>query len=166
MAAVELDRRWKPPASTRPGLPYVRLAGSDAHWLRIGTSPGRFSPVRLPEDGSGWGYQIDSFLSYRVNDLFSVGLGGPLLAHAGERPHPFRKSCGRVSRRCRRSVNWKTDNYGVFLQSSVKLGPARAVRWATRRPLPGAARALRATSVDGLAPRPAEGDTSRVDSTA
>src|SRR5262249_55227143 len=37
-------------------LPYVKLAGSDAHWLRIGPFAGDFAgPIQ--EDGKGWGFQ-------------------------------------------------------------------------------------------------------------
>jgi outer membrane protease len=55
-------------------LPSVWLYGSDAHWLRIGNFIGGFtSPV--PEDGKGWGYQIEGFVSYRVTPAVSLGVG-------------------------------------------------------------------------------------------
>jgi hypothetical protein len=99
----------------------VWLAGSDAHWLRIGTSPGDFSgPV--PEDGHGWGYLIDGFLSYRVNDFFNVGLGGRYWHMQANGHTHFENHVVGVTA-VPQVVNWKTDNYGVFLQSSVKLGP-------------------------------------------
>jgi hypothetical protein len=105
-------------------LPYVYLDGSDAHWLRIdptATYVGAFTGP-IPEDGTGWGYQLEAVLSYRLNDYFSVGLGGRYwhmetkgLTHFeghvvgfAARPQP---------------VHWKNDNLGVFLQTSVKFGP-------------------------------------------
>jgi hypothetical protein len=119
-AAVEFNRHWKLNVDAA-WLPYVWLAGSDTHWLRIGTSPGDFTgPV--PEDGHGWGYQIDSFLSYRVNDLVSVGLGGRYW-HMQTNGHTHFEDHIVGGGGMAQVVNWKTDNYGVFLQSSVKLGP-------------------------------------------
>jgi hypothetical protein len=103
-------------------LPYVYLTGSDAHWLRINPLVvGAFSGP-IPEDGIGWGYQLESVLSYRVNDFLSVGIGGRYwhmeatgLTHFEGRvvgfnalPHP---------------VDWKLNNFGAFIQASVKLGP-------------------------------------------
>jgi len=119
-AAIELNRRWKLSVDAA-WLPYVWLDGADAHWLRIGTSPGDFTgPV--PEDGHGWGYQIDGFLSYRVNDFFSVGLGGRYW-HMQANGHTHFENHVVGVNAVPQVVNWKTDNYGVFLQSSVKLGP-------------------------------------------
>jgi outer membrane protease len=119
-AAIEFDRRWKLSVDAA-WLPYVWLAGSDAHWLRIGPSPGDFTgPV--PEDGHGRGYQIDSFLSYRVNDFVGVGLGGRYWhMQADGHTHFENHVVGFTT--VPQVVNWKTDNYGVFLQSSVRLGP-------------------------------------------
>ena len=82
---LSLDAAW---------LPLVMLDGTDAHWLRISTFPGDFSgPV--PEDGTGWGYQLEGVLSYRVTDAISVGIGGPLLAYADQWEYPFRGPCER-----------------------------------------------------------------------
>lgn len=53
-------------------LPYVALSGRDAHLLRI---PSDFSGP-TPEDGTGWGVQLQAMLDYQVNDQFSVGVGG------------------------------------------------------------------------------------------
>jgi hypothetical protein len=76
----------------------------------------------VPEDGHGWGYQIDGFLSYRVNDFFSVGLGGRYW-HMQANGHTHFENHVVGVNAVPQVVNWKTDNYGVFLQSSVKLGP-------------------------------------------
>jgi outer membrane protease len=102
-------------------LPYVRLSGNDAHWLRIGTDPGDFvGPVS--EDGNGWGYQFEALLSYQVTQYASIGVGGRYwhmqtkgdthfenaFVGGGGSPDP---------------VNWKTDVYGVFVQAGFKFGP-------------------------------------------
>jgi len=119
-ASVELNRRWKLSVDAA-WLPHVWFDGADAHWLRIGTSNDDFTgPV--PEDGHGWGYQIDSFLSYRVNDLVSVGLGGRYWHMQANGHTHFENHVVGVAA-VPQVVNWRTDNYGVFLQSSVKLGP-------------------------------------------
>jgi hypothetical protein len=117
-AAVEIDRfKLSVDAAL---VPYLWLQGYDTHWLRIGTQPGDFTGP-IPEDGTGWGYQLDAFLSYRVTEMLGVGIGGRYwymqsrgLTHFEERvvgvntvPQP---------------VEWKTQNFGVFLQGRIKLG--------------------------------------------
>jgi hypothetical protein len=102
-------------------LPFVWLNGTDAHWLRIGTNPGDFTgPV--PEDGTGWGFQLEAILSYRITDAISVGLGGRYwhlqtsgLTHFEGHIVGFQASP--------QPVDWKTENYGVFLQTSLRFGP-------------------------------------------
>ncbi len=55
-------------------LPYVSLKGTDSHPLRICSSPGCFTgPV--PEDGRGWGYQLQAMLDYQATPDFSFGIG-------------------------------------------------------------------------------------------
>ncbi len=53
-------------------LPYVSLSGADTHWLRI---PADFTGP-IPEDGTGWGLQVQAMLDYQVNDRLSLGIGG------------------------------------------------------------------------------------------
>ena len=53
-------------------LPYVSLHGADTHWLRI---PSSFTGP-IPEDGTGWGVQLQAMLDYHVNDHLSLGIGG------------------------------------------------------------------------------------------
>jgi len=53
-------------------LPYVSLHGSDTHWLRI---PADFTGP-IPEDGTGWGVQLQAMLDYHLNDHLSLGIGG------------------------------------------------------------------------------------------
>jgi outer membrane protease len=118
-AMVELGRfRLSVDAAVSP---YVWLYGSDTHWLRVGNQPGDFTgPV--PEDGTGWGYQIDAFLAYQVNEVLSVGIGGRYwymqtrgFTHFEDHVVGFAVSPQRV--------DWKVENFGVFLQASLKLGP-------------------------------------------
>jgi outer membrane protease len=109
---LSLDAAW---------LPYVSLYGSDAHWLRIGNFPGDFTG-KIPEDGTGWGYQVEGFVSYRVTEAASIGVGARYwrmqtkgnthfedhIVGGGGLPQP---------------VEWKTESYGVFVQGSLKFGP-------------------------------------------
>ena len=55
-------------------MPYAWLDGADTHWLRVGTNVGDFTGA-VPEDGKGWGYQLDAFLSYRLTEAISIGVG-------------------------------------------------------------------------------------------
>lgn len=50
-------------------LPYVTRTGHDNHWLRPILNP-------MPENGDGWGSQIEAVLTYAVNDRFDIGVGG------------------------------------------------------------------------------------------
>jgi outer membrane protease len=103
-------------------LPYVYLTGSDAHWLRM--TPfvaGAFSSP-VPEDGNGWGYQLEGLLSYRVSDALSFGVGGRYWHMETTGNTHFE---GRVVgfNALSQPVDWKLDNFGAFVQASVKLGP-------------------------------------------
>jgi len=118
-AMVEFDRfRFSVDAAWAP---YVWLYGSDAHWLRISSNPGDFSGP-IAEDGRGWGYQLEGSLSYRVTEVLSVGIGGRYwymqtrgFTHFENRINNFTAFP--------QPVEWKIQNFGVFLQASLKLGP-------------------------------------------
>jgi len=109
---VELDAAY---------LPIVSLYGSDAHWLRISNQPGDFNgPV--PEDGSGWGYQLEGVLSYQVTNSISVGIGGRYwhmqtsgLSHFEGHVNGFIAFP--------QPVDWHTDNIAAFVQTGFKFGP-------------------------------------------
>jgi hypothetical protein len=102
-------------------LPFVGLNGTDAHWLRIGKSPGDFTgPV--PEDGTGWGVQLEGVLSYRLTDYINVGVGGRYWHMQTTGLTHFEGHVVGVAA-SPQPVDWKTDSYGVFLQTSLKLGP-------------------------------------------
>jgi outer membrane protease len=102
-------------------VPYVWLYGADTHWLRIGNQPGDFSGP-IAEDGKGWGYQLDAFVSYRVTEALSLGVGGRYwymqtrgFTHFEDRVIGFNAGP--------QVVEWKTQSFGVFAQASLKLGP-------------------------------------------
>jgi hypothetical protein len=102
-------------------LPLVWLGGTDAHWLRISTNPGDFTGP-IPEDGTGWGLQLEGGLNYRVTDNINVGVGG---RYWHMQTHGLTHFEGHVVgfAASPQPVDWKTDSYGVFLQTSLKLGP-------------------------------------------
>ncbi len=105
-------------------VPYVHLSGADAHWLRIDPTArfvGAFTgPV--PEDGNGWGYQLDGFLSYRVNEVLTVGAGARYWQMQTRGLTHFEGHIVGINA-LPQVVQWKTSNFGAFLQTSIKLGP-------------------------------------------
>lgn len=109
---LSLDGAW---------LPVVRLTGTDTHWLRISRFPGDFSGP-IPEDGHGFGYQLEGVVSYRVTNAITVGVGGRYW-HA--QTTGFTHFEGHVNgfQAFPQPVDWKTDSYGVFLQTGLKFGP-------------------------------------------
>jgi hypothetical protein len=106
-------------------LPYVTLFGSDTHWLRIGGFVGDFTGP-ISENGTGWGYQLEAFLSYRVTDWFNVGIGGRYWSMQTHGLTHFENHVVGVTA-FPQPVDWKVQNYGVFLQASLKLGPYSVV---------------------------------------
>jgi hypothetical protein len=102
-------------------LPAVWLNGTDAHWLRISQLPGDFSGP-IPEDGTGWGYQLEGVLSYRVTDTLNVGIGGRYWhMQASGNTHFEGHVNGFLA--FPQPVDWKADSYGVFVQTGLKFGP-------------------------------------------
>ena len=102
-------------------LPVVWLQGTDAHWLRISPNPGDFiGPV--PEDGRGWGYQLEAVLSYRMTDFLSVGVGGRYW-HMQTRGHTHFEGHIVGFAASPQPVDWRTDTFGVFIQTGLKFGP-------------------------------------------
>ena len=118
-AMVEFDR-WRFSANVA-WLPYVWMSGSDAHWLRISNQPGDFS-APVPEDGKGWGVQLEGFVSYRLTQALSVGVGGRYWYMQTRGFTHFEDHIaggGGVPQ----VVDWKVQNFGVFVQMGLKLGP-------------------------------------------
>jgi hypothetical protein len=118
-ASAEIDR-WKLSVDAAL-LPYVWLSGVDTHWLRIGYVPGNFTGG-IPEDGHGWGFQLEGFVSYRVTEAVSLGAG---LRYWQMQTRGFTHFENHVIgfTAVPQVLEWKTQNYGVFLQASVKFGP-------------------------------------------
>lgn len=50
-------------------LPYAKLDAFDNHWMRPDINP-------MAENGQGYGAQVETSLSYRLTDNFSIGAGG------------------------------------------------------------------------------------------
>jgi hypothetical protein len=103
-------------------LPFTWLSGTDAHWLRISSQPGDFSGP-IPEDGTGWGYQLEGVLSYQVTNSISVGIGGRYW-HMQTSGHTHFEGHVNDTIAFPQPVDWRTDNYGVFVQSGLKFGPS------------------------------------------
>ena len=97
---------------SRAPLPYVWLSGTDNHLLR----PDLAGPI--PEDGHGWGYQLEAILTYPVTDAFSIGVGGRYWHMQTKGNADFTASGG-----VRQPLDFKADIYGVFVQGSYRFGP-------------------------------------------
>jgi outer membrane protease len=90
-------------------LPYVWLSGTDNHLLR----PDLAGPI--PEDGHGWGYQLEAILTYPVTDAFSIGVGGRYWHMQTKGNADFTASGGTTQ-----PLVFKVDLYGVYLQGSYR----------------------------------------------
>lgn len=119
-AAIEFDRRWRLVLDAAY-LPYVGLYGTDFHWLRIGTGVGDFTGG-IPEDGKGWGYQFEGFVSYRFNDWLTFGAGGRYWHVRAKGYTHFEGHVVGVNA-LPQVVHWRADHFGGFLQASIKFGP-------------------------------------------
>lgn len=90
-------------------LPYVWLTGSDNHLLR----PDLGGPI--PEDGHGWGYQLEATLTYPVTDAVTVGVGGRYWHMETQGNADFSGSGGTTQ-----PLDFKVDLYGVYLQAGYR----------------------------------------------
>jgi len=102
-------------------LPYVRLSGTDFHWLRIGNAPGDFTGG-IPEDGTGQGYQLEAVLSYAYSPNVSFGIGGRYWNMKTSGHSHFENRVVGVNT-AQQPVDWKTEHMGVFVQGAFKFGP-------------------------------------------
>jgi len=102
-------------------LPYVRLSGTDTHWLRIGSAMGDFTGP-IPEDGTGMGYQLEAALSYNFTPNASIGVGARYWhLQTNGNAHFENLVVGETG--LPQPVSWKTDIFGGFIQASYKFGP-------------------------------------------
>ena len=92
-------------------LPYVRLSGSDSHWLRICDSDGCFTGG-IPEDGTGWGYQLEAMLDYTLANKVTVGVGGRYWHMQTSGATHFENHVVGSAASAQR-VDWKTDYFGL-----------------------------------------------------
>jgi len=105
---MNLAPRWRMEVDAAY-LPYLDRAGVDNHWARADINPG-------PENGTGWGAQIEALLSYAMTPRFSVGVGARYWYFATfEASTPFPQSGSQP-------LKYTADRYGAFLQASYKIG--------------------------------------------
>lgn len=90
-------------------LPWVWLNGTDNHLLRADLN----GPT--PEDGNGWGYQLEAILTYPITDAFSIGLGGRYWHMQTKGNADFTASGGTTQ-----PLDFKVDLYGVFVQAGYR----------------------------------------------
>ncbi len=92
-------------------LPLVMLSGTDYHRMRICDTSGCFTGG-IPEDGTGWGYQLEASLDYTLANHVTVGVGGRYWHMQTSGYSHFE---GRVIdyNTVAQRVDWKTDYYGL-----------------------------------------------------
>jgi outer membrane protease len=100
---LNLDAAW---------LPYAWISGTDNHLLRPDL------PLPIPEDGHGWGYQLEALFSYQINSSFSLGVGGRYWHMQSQGNAHFENIGGGLQ-----PLDFKTNIYGVFVQGSYHFGP-------------------------------------------
>ena len=94
-------------------LPYVWFSGTDNHLLRPDL------PVPTPQDGHGWGYQLEALLSYQLTDAISLGIGGRYWHFESKGAAHFEAQSPLFSPQ---PLDFKANLYGVFLQGSYRFG--------------------------------------------
>ncbi len=92
-------------------LPYVRFDGTDSHWLRICDTTGCFTGG-IPEDGTGWGYQLEAMLDYTLANRVTVGVGGRYWHMQSSGATHFENHVVGGGGSPQR-VDWTTDYYGL-----------------------------------------------------
>jgi opacity protein-like surface antigen len=89
-------------------LPYVSFSGNDQHLLRV-------PPLFIPESGKGQGTQLETIVSYKLTDNWSLGAGGRYWA-------AWTNSGSYTQEGATNPAQYRTERYGVFLQASYKFG--------------------------------------------
>jgi hypothetical protein len=117
---TELGPRWSLSAEGAI-LPFVYLDGYDSHWLRICQQGGCLRGA-IPEDGTGWGYQIEANLDYRVSSRLSLGLGGRIWhMETSGTSHFENRVIGTDRTGTPQPVDWSTDLYGLLVHVKARL---------------------------------------------
>ena len=107
---MEFGQGWRLKGEAA-ALPFVKFDGTDNHWLRICDTSGCFTGG-LPEDGTGWGYQLEAMLDYTLANRVTVGVGGRYwhMQSSGDTHFEGHIVGGGGSPQ---RVDWKTDYYGL-----------------------------------------------------
>ena len=106
---VPLGDRWKLEVDAAY-LPYVNFQGHDQHWNRPDINPG-------PEEGEGWGTQIEAIVSYAVTDRLNVGVGGRYMYLATNNAYTQFPAFSP-----NQSEKFYSERWGGFVQTSYRFG--------------------------------------------
>jgi len=93
-------------------LPYVKMSGSDRHWLR----PDFSGPI--PETAHGTGMQFEGVLSYNFNDYVSLGVGGRYWRM--DAPHGQAHFDAVTLGGAAQVIKFETNRFGAFVQLGLK----------------------------------------------
>ena len=93
-------------------LPYVKMSGSDRHWLR----PDFSGPI--PETAHGTGMQFEGVLSYNFNDYVSLGVGGRYWRM--DAPHGQAHFDEVTLGGAAQVIKFETNRFGAFVQLGLK----------------------------------------------
>ncbi len=102
-------------------LPLVVLNGHDYHWLRMPpgcTTTGCFTGA-IPEDGTGWGVQLEAMLDYHVHENGRVGVGVRYW-HMRTRGHTHFENHIIGGGGLPQPVNWMTSILGLTAEASFE----------------------------------------------
>jgi outer membrane protease len=104
---MEFGKGWRLKGEAA-ALPLVMLNGTDFHWLRIGSD----FTGGIPEDGTGWGYQLEAMLDYTLANRVTVGVGARYW-HMQTRGNTHFENHIVVGGGSPQRVDWKTDYFGL-----------------------------------------------------
>lgn len=106
---VPLADRWRFEVDAAY-LPYVDFQGLDQHWNRPDINPG-------PEEGHGWGAEIEAIVSYALTDRWSIGAGGRYMYLATTSAYTQFPAFSPNQRE-----KFYTERWGGFVQGSYRFG--------------------------------------------
>jgi hypothetical protein len=89
---------------------YTTLRATDSHVLAF--------PVDRPQQGTGWGVQLEALAQYYVTQNFSLGVGGRYWYMEAKGTHTFNIPPNVFIPR----GEFYTERYGVFVQAAYKFG--------------------------------------------